>query len=190
LMLASALRMAQLESSKEGEDAAGSEVMPTRQPFWSWSGEPRLVASKMTWGAEGADGTVLARAWGWAGAAADGAGGARWVGAWASNGIAPQTANHTAARTLNRKAPPDPAFFTLQPRGWKLKENCKRLILKKGEWRVRAERRGRAGFPPISAKGAEMDGAQWDSGEKGGGGRATVAEILLPIVAKRADTCV
>jgi hypothetical protein len=46
-MKAWALRMAQLESSKEGEDAEGSEVMPTRQLLWSWSGEPRLVASKM-----------------------------------------------------------------------------------------------------------------------------------------------
>jgi hypothetical protein len=30
-----ALRMVQLESSKLGEDAAGSEVMPTRQLLWS-----------------------------------------------------------------------------------------------------------------------------------------------------------
>jgi hypothetical protein len=36
-----------LESSKVGEEAAGSEVIPTRQSLWSWSGEPRLVASKM-----------------------------------------------------------------------------------------------------------------------------------------------
>jgi hypothetical protein len=38
--------MAQLESSNVGEDAAGSEVIPTRQLLCSWSEEPRLVASK------------------------------------------------------------------------------------------------------------------------------------------------
>ena len=60
----------------------------------------------------------MARLCGWAGTGAEGVGGS----AWASNGIAPQTANHTVARTLNRKTPPDPVFFTLQPRRWKLKE--------------------------------------------------------------------
>jgi hypothetical protein len=151
--------MAHLESSKEGKDAAGSEVMPTSQSLWIWSGEPRLVASKMAWEAGVADGTVLARVWGWAGTAAEGAG----CGAWASIGVAPQTANHTAARILYRKTPPDPVFFTLQPRRWKLKENCKGLILKQGHGRLRAENLER---------------------------RAPVAEIPLPIVAKRADTCV
>ena len=113
----------------------------------------------MAWGDGSADGAVLARLCDWAGEAAEGAEG----GAWASNGVAPQTANHTAARILNRKTPPDPVFFTLQPRRWKLKENCKGLILKQGHGRLRAENLER---------------------------RAPVAEIPLPIVAKRADTCV
>jgi hypothetical protein len=117
LMSGWASRTAHVESSKVGEEAAGSEEMPTRQSLCNWSGEPRPVASKMA-GAAGPGGIALARVRGWVGAIGEGAGG----DAWASNGSAPQTAKLTAARILNRKAPPDAAFFTLQAWGGKLKE--------------------------------------------------------------------
>ena len=104
-----ASRTAHLESSKVGEEAARSDVIPTRQFLSSAIGEPRLVASRMAGATAGEESLAgLGRVCGLAGAAVAGFGDEFGDGgaAWAASNAAAQTANQTVVRTFRCKTPP------------------------------------------------------------------------------------
>src|SRR5208283_2293197 len=97
--------MAQAESSKLGDAAVDSAVIPTRQPLSRSSGEPRLLASKTTSGVWGA---LAGAGWEWPCGASKSSRpgfGRGWAG-WAISCVAPQTVITASARIVRRKSPP------------------------------------------------------------------------------------